>query len=76
MKKKTYKVNRQYRTHEYSKVDGGVTVVVEYKDKTKSAREYTDVKNPAAFIKAIYRNDVNGEVDKAYVLPDNKEDKQ
>lgn len=76
MKKDKYRVDRKYRTHPDSKVDGGVTVVVEFKDKSKSSREYPDVKNSDAFIRAIYRNDVDGEVERAYVAQPKQEDQK
>jgi hypothetical protein len=68
--KKPFKVARQYRTHELSKTDGGVTVVVERKD--GKSREYTDVKKPDAFIATVYRKDSEGAVKAVYVKSDKK----
>jgi hypothetical protein len=65
---KRFKVAREYRTHPLSKTDGGVTVVVEFKDAKKKSREYPDVKNPGTFIDAIHRKDSAGEVARAYVV--------
>lgn len=64
---KHFKVERKYRTHPYSKTDGGVTVIVEFKDPDKPAREYPDVKRPGAFIKTIRMNDTWSEIAAAYI---------
>jgi len=65
-KKETLRVGDSYRTHPDSHVDGGVVVVVEYLDGRKNV-EYDKVKNPKAFIAAIWRNHPEGVIGKAYV---------
>lgn len=59
------KVGRKYRTNPASKTPGGVTVVVEFKNSRHN--EYPDVKNPNAFIDAIWRNDKDDMIKAAYV---------
>jgi hypothetical protein len=59
------KVQRKFRTHPMSHEDGGVIVVVERAG--KKPLEYPDVKRPDAFIAAIWRNSVEGEVLKVYI---------
>ena len=60
-----FKVARIYRKHPMSMVDGGVSVVVERTD--GRVREYPDVKKPDAFIAAIWRQAVDGELSRVYV---------
>lgn len=59
------RVARQYRTHPDSKTDGGVTVVVVYKNGT--TLEYPDVKKPDAYIAGVHRQDIACEIERAYV---------
>lgn len=67
MAKQPMTVARDYRTHPLSKIDGGCTAVVEYKDGT--SREYPDVKKYDNFVAAIWRND-NGRIARIYAKAD------
>lgn len=67
---KPLEVGREFRTNPLSKTDGGVTVIVERRNELDGGvniLEYTDVKYPDSFIKAIYRKDVRKLVIAAYV---------
>jgi len=57
-----FKVGDEFRTSDKSRMPGGVTVVVVYKDGKK--REYDKVKNSGAYIKTVLKNP---DVKEAYV---------
>lgn len=58
-----YEVQRPYRTNPLSKVDGGVTVRVEYVGGGEF--DYKDVKNPTSYIAIL---EIKPNVKRAYVL--------
>ena len=62
------KVGRSYRTHKYSKKDGGVTVVVEFY--SGQILEYADVKYPTAYINAMKKKDAEKKTIKAITIKD------
>jgi hypothetical protein len=59
---KPLRVADNFRTSEYSKQEGGCTVVVEYKD--GRIFEYDKIKSPKAYIRKILENTT---VSKAYI---------
>lgn len=74
MAEKPLTVARNFRTHPDSHTDGGVTIVV--KKRGGKELKYPDVKNPKAFMKAIWRNDAAGknEVLEVYVEGETKKE--
>jgi len=58
-------VGRNYRTNKLSKMSGGQTVTVVHRD--GKVLEYTNIKNPWAYIKTVFKEDCDGSVLTAYV---------
>lgn len=52
-----FNVGDKFRTNELSKITGGSTVIVQYKNGRKLS--YTNIKNAAAYIKRLKLNNVN-----------------